>query len=199
MRVRATARARALAALAIVLAGLASWPGPARTQSAAAPGADDGWDQALAVSLSGDWSLAISEDAARASIEAGIAAATAGLPPLVDGVAAGRLRERLTLSPRITLAVTRERIQTRFAHATYDTAPGFPSSVPVPGDPSATMEIVQFVRSGRLEQIFTTDGGRRWSTFTPSADGTRLTLDAVIHSERLSADVRFRIPYRRAG
>lgn len=189
--------ARSTAGLLLVPTGLAlcvaAWPGLGRTQSG------DGWDPALAAALTGEWTLAVSEEAAQASVEAGIAAAVASLPPLVDGMAASQLRARLVVSRTITLTVAADRIQARFVHASFDTAPGMPATVPVPGDSSETMEIVQLLRAGRLEQIFTTAGGRRWSTFTPSEDGARLTLDAVVHSERLPTDVRFRIPYRRRG
>lgn len=156
------------------------------------------WDAALATTLTGTWQLAVSMEAARTALEAGITTAVAGLPPIVDGIAAGQIRDRTTISPRITLSVTQTEISSRFVHATFTSAPGAPTRVPVPGEDGATMEMVQLLRAGHFEQIFTTDSGRRWSTFTPAADGTRVTLDVVIHSDRLSTDVRFRLPYRRA-
>jgi hypothetical protein len=177
----------------VALAGLGARPAPARTQSEGA------WDAALAASLSGTWTLAVSASEARASLDQGIAAATASLPPVVDSLAASQLRARLVISPSITLSVTPARIEARLGHATFDSVPGVAATVPVPSDTSTTMQVVQLLRAGRLEQVFTTDGGRRWSTFTPSADGTRLTLDAIVRSERLPTDVRFSIPYRRAG
>lgn len=188
-------RASAAAAFVVlsVLAVVGAWPVPVRTQSA------DAWDDALAASLSGTWTLAVSAGEAQASVDQGIAAATASLPPIVDGMARDRLRARLVISTSITLTVTPARIEARFGHATFDTVPGVAATVPVPSDASTTMQVVQLLRSGRLEQVFTTDGGRRWSTFTPSTDGTRLTLDAVVHSGRLPTDVRFSIPYRRAS
>lgn len=187
-----TPRAATAASIVAVVIAIVGARSGARSQATE-------WDDALATSLSGTWVLDVTPDSARASVEAGIAAATADLPPLVDVLAARELRARLPVSPTVTLSVTRARIEARFAHATFDTVPGLPSTIPTPGDPSTTMEVVQLLRGGRLEEIFTTDGGRRWSTFTPSTDGARLTLDAVIHSERLPTDVRFRIPYRRAG
>lgn len=189
---RGRARAAAPIVVAAALGCLSAWPGPARTQAT-------GWDAALATALTGTWTLAVSEESARASIEEGIAAAVAGLPPLVDSLAASQLRARLVVSRTVVLSVTEARIAARFPHATFDTVPGVPATVPVPGDTSETMEVVQLLRGGRLEQIFTTPGGRRWSTFTPASDGSRLTLDAVVHSDRLTTDVRFRLPYRRGG
>jgi len=170
---------------------LAAWPRSAETQAAA-------WDATLATTLTGTWTLAVSPGAAQTVIDAGIATAVAGLPPLIDSVAAGQLRDRTPISPRIVLSVTEARIEARFVHATFTSIPGMPARVPVPGSSDETMEMVQLLRDGGLEQIFTSDGGRRWSTLTPTADGTRLSLNAVIHSDRLSADVRFRLPYRRA-
>jgi hypothetical protein len=178
--------------LAATLVGaLALVPRVGRTQAAA-------WDEALATSLNGTWVLAVSEARARELLEAGITTAISGLPPLVDSVAAGRLRDRTPISPRITLTMTRERIEARFAHATFTSAPGASTRIPVPGDTSTTMEMTQILRDGHFEQIFTTDEGRRWNTLTPTSDG-RMNLDAVVHSERLSNDLRFRIPYRRGS
>lgn len=178
-----------LAAACVTLLGVMVWPAPAATQTS---------DEALATTLTGTWNLAISEDAARAAIEEGITASVASLPPLIDTIAANQLRERTILSRSITLSVTATRIESRFSHATFSSAPGMPVRVPVPGAAGETMEMTQLLRGGALEQIFTTDSGRRWSTFTPSADGARLTLSAVVHSERLTTDLRFRLPYRRA-
>jgi hypothetical protein len=159
---------------------------------------DEPWDEALARSLAGTWVLAVPEETARASIEAGIAAATAGLPPLVDGLAARELRARLVLAPTITFVIASDRIEARFPHASFSTAPGAPATYPVPDAAPETMEVVQLLRGGRLEQIFTTRRGRRWSTYTVADDGARMTLDAVVRSDRLATDVRYRIPYRRA-
>lgn len=179
-----------LPAAAFLLAALV--PTAARTQS-------EGWDPALAAALSGTWTLAVSQDAARAALDAGIEPAVAGLPPLVNSMAASRIRERTVLSRSVSLSLSETSITARFVHATFTSAPGAPIRVPVPGDEGETMEMVQLLRGGAFEQIFTTDGGRRWSTFTPSADGTRLELSVVIHSDQLSADVRFRLPYRRSS
>lgn len=184
---RLLGKASAIAFMCLLFA--VAWPRSAQTQAAG--------DAALATTLTGTWNLAISWSAAQALLDAGIATAVAGLPPLVDGVAASQLRERTPISRRIVLSVTASRIEARFVHATFTSTPGLPTPVPVPGS-GDTMEMVQLLRDGSLEQIFTTEGGRRWSTFTPNADGSRLSLSAVIHSDRLSADVRFRLPYQRA-
>lgn len=162
---------------------------PARTQDAA--------EAALAERVSGQWQLAIEQSEARSRIERGIARATANMPPLVDAIAARTLRERTPLSRTLEIDATAARLAVRFDHSFYDTRPGHPRTVPVPEDPSTSMEVVQHFRDGRLEQIFTTSQGRRWNTFTLSEDGRTLTLEAVIQSSRLPAPVRFTIPYRR--
>ncbi|MDQ3034548.1 MAG: hypothetical protein M3Y87_19220 [Myxococcota bacterium] len=120
------------------------------------------------------------------------------MPPLVDSIAAGRLRDRTPVSREIEIAATPERVSVEFDTSQYTTTPGHPRTVRVPGTDGDTMQVVQHFRDGRLEQVFTTPEGRRWSTFTPSADGSTLTLQAVIQSSRLPAPVRFSIPYRRA-
>jgi len=183
---------RLAAAAVVAIAAAIGGPSDAHTQAAA-------WDEALAASVRGTWTLAISEAEAQRAVEGGIAAAVAHLPAVVDGLAARELRSRIVVSPQITFVVSPDRIEARFAHASFRTVPGTPARTTVPGDASTTMEVVQLLRAGHLEQIFTTDGGRRWSTFTPSEDGARLTLDTVIRSERLPTDVRFRLPYRRSG
>jgi hypothetical protein len=190
---RRPSRLAPLAALsALAAAASVGTPSEARTQAEA-------WDEALAASVRGRWTLAISEADARRAVEDGIAAAVADLPAIVDSIAARELRARIVVSPRVTLALGSDRIEAHFAHASFRSAPGVPVRTAVPGDPATSMEVVQLLRGGRLEQVFTTDGGRRWTTFTPSTDGARLTLDSVIRSERLPTDVRFRLPYRRTG
>lgn len=177
------------AAAMVVLAGVG--PDGARGQSA------EPWDDALASTLTGSWALVGSRDTAQATIEVSIAAAVLGLPPLIDTFAASELRARLIVSPTLVLSVTSSRIEARFLQATYDSAPGAPARYLVPDGTSETMEVVQLLRDGRLEQIFTTDGGRRWNTFTPSPDGERLAHEVVLRARRLSRDVRYAVTYHR--
>jgi hypothetical protein len=178
------------AAIAVVVA---LEPGTARCQSA------ETVDDALARTLTGAWTLVGPVEAAQARVEVAIAAVVLRLPPLINAFAAEQLRARLMVSPTVVLAVSRARIEARFDRASYDTVPGIPTTYVVPDGTGESMEIVQLVRNGALEQVFTTPGGRRWNTFTPSADGTALTLDVVLHSVRLPTDARYRITYRRAG
>jgi hypothetical protein len=191
---RSRRRAPAAWTVPIALAAAAALVGPRDARGQAEP-----WDAELATAVSGTWALAISDAEAHRAVESGITAAVADLPALVDSIAARELRARISISSRITLAVDAASIDARFDHAAFRTAPGMPARMGVPGDPSTSMEVVQLLRGGRLEQIFTTDRGRRWSTFTPSEAGARLTLLSVIRSERLPTDVRFSLPYRRAG
>jgi hypothetical protein len=174
----------------MIALGLAWAPATARTQSAG--------DAALVERITGRWQLAIPESEGRSRIARGIAAATDPMPPLVSSIAARMLRDHTPLSRTVEVAASAERVVVRFDRTSYETRPGHPRDVPVPEDPSETMEVVQHFRDGHLEQVFTTDGGRRWNTFTPSADGATLTMDAVISASQLPADVRFTLPYRRA-
>lgn len=187
-RARVSVVLAASASMALASAFVSS---PARTQ--------DAETVALAERVSGQWERAISESEARARVERGIAMATEGMPPLVDAIAARALRERTHVPPRVEIEATPARIEVELNDSRYDTRPGHPRTVPVPGTDGDTMEVVQHFRDGHLEQVFSTEQGRRWSTFVPSADGNTMTLTAVIQSSRLPAAMRFSIPYRRVA
>ncbi|MBN8617185.1 MAG: hypothetical protein J0L92_41785 [Deltaproteobacteria bacterium] len=155
-------------------------------------------DAALAERLSGDWRLAVTPEVAARAVGRGIETAVASLPPLIDAMAARELRTRTPVSSTLWIDVTSARIRTRFADHAYDTAPGRSVRMAVPDEDASSMGVVQLLRSGGLEQIFTTERGRRWNTFTATDDGQRLTLAVVIQSASLPTDVRFVLPYTRA-
>lgn len=149
--------------------------------------------------LAGSWELAISDADAQARINRGIDQAVDAMPPIVDMIAAGQLRGRTPISRRIEIALNRIRIMVRFDAATYDTAPGMPDTCPMVGNPGETVQVVQHVVDGDLQQVFTTPQGRRWNTFVLSEDGESLTFSVVVQSERLPAAMRFSLPYRRVS
>jgi hypothetical protein len=163
------------------------------------------WTQAPApvdaalVRAVGTWELAITEAEARARMDRGIAQGVDGLPPIVDGIAAGRLRENISLSQRIEIALSPTRIGVRFDNSAYDTAPGETEVYPLTTGSAETIDVVQHITEGRLQQVFTTPQGRRWNTFSISADGNTLNLDVVVQSDRLPAPVRYTLQYRRAS
>jgi hypothetical protein len=154
---------------------------------------------ASASSIGGSWDLAIPEADARERINRAIAQAVDGLPPIIDEIAAGQLRGRILLSSSINIALTASRIAVRFDNALYDSTPGTSSECPMAGNPDETVQFVQHLRGGHLEQIFSTPNGRRWNTFVVSGDGSALTLRVVVQSDRLPAALRFELPYRRVA
>jgi hypothetical protein len=147
--------------------------------------------------LSGRWELAITQPQAEQVVHRAAAQATSGMLPLVSGMTARELRSRNPVNGAFTLQVTPARVVAEFETSRFDSAPSRPVQTTVPGERDS-MELVQVLRGGRLEQIFTTDRGRRWSMFTPSADGSQLTLEVVVTSNILPREMRYELPYRRA-
>lgn len=148
--------------------------------------------------LSGNWELAVPRATAQQTVDRAIERVTASLP-LVGRVLAGELHDRNHVNGRFRLEIGPDAIHSRFENAEFRSAPGARVQAPVPGSSSEQMEYVQIVREGHLEQIFTTGRGRRWSIFTPSADGSTLTLDVTVTSSLLPDVMRYRLQYRRGG
>lgn len=144
------------------------------------------------LTIDGEWTLAISEDAARERIARGIEGATEGMPPLTDAIAARVLRERTPLIRRVRIASTPARIVVDLDHRHYDSAPGVPYDIQS-GDEQ--VRVTQHFREGVLEQVFATPRGTRWNTFRLDDHGG-LTIEAVVQSDRLPAPLRFTLPYR---
>lgn len=147
------------------------------------------------VPVEGEWRLAISEEEARSRIERGIAAATEGLPPIADGIAARMLRERTPPIERVHVATTPSRIVVQLDQRRYESAPGMPQSRQSGED---RIQVVQHFREGALEQVFETPRGTRWNTFRVGDGGDTMTLEVVIESSRLPEALRFSLPYRAA-
>ncbi|AKF10107.1 hypothetical protein [Sandaracinus amylolyticus] len=179
-----------LAITMTLLLGLVSAPPRARGQSVG--------DAAVDHAISGAWSLATREPDARGTIERAIDRAIDGMLPFVRGMAQGELRARTPIDRDVAIDLAPERIEVRLGANAFATAPGRPRRMPVPGYAGETVEVVHLVRGGRLEQIFSTDQGRRWNVFAPSADGQRLTLDVTMSGALLPAPVQYRLEYRRA-
>jgi hypothetical protein len=157
------------------------------------------WTQSppAATGLAGTWELAIPDAEAHARIDRAIEHAVAGLPPIIDDIAAGQLRSRTPLSREVDVALTDARIVVTFDNARYDTAPGTSQSVPMAGDPHEMVDVIQQAGAGRLRQTFSTSRGRRFNTFSISEDGATLSLEVSIQSDRLPHELRFILPYRR--
>jgi hypothetical protein len=116
----------------------------------------------------------------------------------VNGITSRRLREATPVSRAISIAIGDQRIRVAFDDTTFDTRPDDEAHLPVPIDPRSTMRIHQSIRAGALQQVFTTDEGRRWNTLRPSPDGRSLALEVVLRSDALPGDLRYALPYHRA-
>jgi len=150
----------------------------------------------LATRLTGSWTLSLSPERAQAVIDRAAEAATASLPPIVSGMTANELRMRNPLNRNISLEIGAERIVARYEHVTIDSRPGAPVTIEAPGDRSRT-QVVQLLREGHLEQVFTTERGRRWTTFLPSDDGSTMMMESVVQSRMIPTEFRFQLEYAR--
>jgi len=150
----------------------------------------------LETRLTGAWTLSLSPARAQAVIDRAAESATASLPPIVSDLTARELRTRNPLNRNISLDVGPERIVARYEQVTIDSRPGVPVTIEAPGDRART-EVVQLLREGRLEHVFTTERGRRWTTFLPSDDGSSLMMESVVRSSRIPDEFRYQLEYVR--
>lgn len=155
-------------------------------------------EASLAERVSGEWRLVGGRAAAQREIDRAIDVTTSGMLPLVSGMAARELRARNPVRERLTIDASSQQIRVVHGEVRFETVPGHPARMQVPGDDDTTMEVVQLFRDGRFEQIFTTSRGRRWNSYTPSSDGSTLTMEAVVSSDQLPRDLRYTLRYRRA-
>ncbi|WP_157070377.1 hypothetical protein [Sandaracinus amylolyticus] len=187
MKLRAHVFLTALGASSLAIALLAS----AQAQPTTAPSTPP--------TLDGEWVLAVSEDQARQRLDRAIETATDGMPPIADGMAASALRERTPIIARVVISSSPQRIRVHLDERRYETAPGHPEAAPTASTSEDRVRVVHHFREGALEQVFTTERGRRWNTFRLGEDGRTMTLSVVVQSSSLPAPVRFSLPYRRAS
>lgn len=192
----------AVASTACVLAlAVALVPTSTRSQEAQAPArpaqgaALD--DARVAELLEGRWTLARGQEAAQQAVERAIERTTDGMFPIVRGQAQRQLREANPINGEVELRFTPQRIRAVFESGTYESAPGQPIQTRQPGS-GDEMELVQLIRDGHLEQVFTTGNGRRWSVFTPTPDGETMKMQVTIQAGILPRPMQYEIDYRRA-
>lgn len=187
-------------ALALALA-VALVPTSSRSQEAqksAQPARSAELDDArVAELLEGRWTLARGEEAARQTLERAIERTTDGMFPIVRGQAQRQLREANPINGAVEFHFTPQRIRAVFESGTYESAPGQSIQTRQPGS-GDEMQLVQLVRDGHLEQVFTTGNGRRWSVFTPTPDGQTMKMQVTIQAGILPRPLQYEIDYRRA-
>lgn len=137
-------------------------------------------------------------DHGREQIELAIGRAIDDLPFFAEPFAAAQIREITVPFERVRFTVRGDRLAFR--------ADGWgPVGSRVGGpaeqirDPlGSPLRLRQYLRHGRLVQVFESDDGARHNTFALSGDGRWIWMSVRITSPRLPDDVRYRLRYRRA-
>lgn len=153
-------------------------------------------DARVAELLEGRWTLARGEEAAQQTLDRAIERTTDGMFPIVRGQAQSQLREANPVNGELSFTFSPQQIRAVFESGTYESAPGRPIQTQQPGT-GQPMEMVQLIRDGRLEQVFTTERGRRWSVFTPANDGQSLKMQVTVQGSILPRPLQYELEYRR--
>lgn len=138
-------------------------------------------------------------DRGREQIEVAIRRAVDGLPFFAEPFAARQIREISAPFERVRFIVEGDRLAFRAdGWGPVGSRVGGPTEV-IRDPEGYPLRMRQYVRNGRLVQVFTTDDGTRENSFALSGDGQWLWMSVRITSPRLPADVRYRLRYRREG
>lgn len=146
----------------------------------------------------GVWEYADGERG-REAIERGIARAVADLPFFARPFAAAKIRDITLPFARVRFTISGDRLAFKADDwGPVSTRVGGPAEEII--DPvGSPLDLQQYVRNGRLVQVFTTDDGERENTFALSGDGQWIWMSVRVSSPRLPDDCRYRLRYRRVS
>lgn len=116
--------------------------------------------------------------------------------PFIRGQAKKRLEETNRPSATIQIAFQADNVNVRTE--TYDlTTPRNGTREDWERAPGDLIDVTSRYASGRLEQSFDAEDGRRVNVYTLSPDGNTLYLDVTVTSPKLDSPLTYRMVYRR--
>lgn len=116
--------------------------------------------------------------------------------PIIRGQARKRLQETNRPSATIQIAFQGDNVNVRTE--TYDlTTPRNGTRENWERAPGDLIDVTSRYQSGRLEQSFDAEDGRRVNVYTLSPDGNTLNLDVTVTSPKLDSPLTYRMVYRR--
>ncbi len=173
---------------AATLAALALAPS-SRAQQARVPAA-----------LAGTFVYPHPDEHARRVVLAAMEGRIQSLPPMVQGMARDRRRERTHVARRVIVRLEGERVHVEFEgdrDTTVDTPLG--GSTTVQNAAGQEARVTQHLRGGWLEQVYTGPSGEMRLLLSTEPDGLTLHVDTTISGARLGEPVRWRHDYTRSA
>lgn len=187
-------------ALASALAlGLALPPSaaPQDANTATAPSGADPAFVAMRERFEGVWEL--TTPSARQVVDRGIDQAVGAMNFFVRSVARGQLRDNTPINRRITFRfLDGNRVRVHFSQTNWRATSRIGRTARTRSTDGADMRVTQRFRGESLEQVFETDLGTRWNTYSRTGPET-LRLDAVTNGTMMPESMRFSLSYRRRG
>ena len=179
-----------LAALALALCFVGAGAGvePARAQNAQP-----------SPHINGTWRLGMPEAQAQQTVQSAVNPAVLRLAPNMQQMARARLAESTWIPQSLVIQATPAQISVQVTgseNRTFTTTPGQPQNVYSRSGVRASL--TQLIRpDGGIEQQLRALDGTQFNFYTPASDGRTLNLDVLIQSQRLTQEIRFRIPFTR--
>lgn len=112
-------------------------------------------------------------------------------------IARRRLRNTNRPYRTITLLLSESEISTTYDGRAPIRSPADGTAVRWRREDGEMLDVSTSLRDGALTQTFTAEDGSRENAFILSPDGTGLTLQVTLRSERLPAPITYRLLYRR--
>ena len=153
-------------------------------------------DASIPDTLVGSWRRDPSAQRARSTVLGAFEPRLTRFPELLRPMARDRIAESLPMPDRIDVAVRSGNVRVTYSTArrvVVDSPLG--STTRVVLDDGEPRRVVQRLRGGWLEQIYTNDDGSFHRLLSTEADGSTLHLDYTVHNERLGGPIRWRIDY----
>lgn len=144
--------------------------------------------------LEGIWHYA-GGDAERRAFEASVLRTVQGMGPIIEGIAASRLRERNPVPDTITIRVENGTIDFTGQYGRRYRSPADGAPVQTTNAQGEAITLSTRLRGNTMIRDISREGGGRHETFT--VDGDSLVLDGTISSPRLPRPLTYRFTFRR--
>lgn len=159
--------------------------------AAPAPSAEEQLRQRLA----GTWRHSGAGD--QAALEAAVTRTVQGMGFIIEGIAAGRIRERNAIPDSVTLVFAGDAAELRVPGRPVLRAPTSGAAVHTTNYHGEPIELTARFEHGALVFASQMSQGGRRAEYSVSPDGGTLTVRITVHSPRLPRNLVYSLTYRR--